>query len=477
MTASLVIRFILSALVGGGVAVGTAVVATPPPIVSTAHAGTPITLTGQDGNQLHFALQAGKSTPLNALPATSTIQLTTFETATASGPPNGNARPPWWNASVPRIPAITQFDGGPLQSVNCTMAAGAMLARLAFGIVTTGSQLRALQDDQQGGTNFGDLETAVSRGWGVRFFKGATTPLQLRALLYAGAGATISVIYGEIPETVRLQKSYTGNHAIYLDAFRPAGPDGPAAYYVMDPIGRTWEGYKGGWWPAADVERAATDLGGGLVDTAWGFAGGVVPTNHPILPPSGYPTSTESPNGSPAPSATPPVEVMPPGDLPPGNDTPVGDPPPPIVPKFPIVDFATNLFQIEPGTGTLGCVGQPVPAGCPNGIVGVIDLGAATTDTGTSSQLKLLYANLIAPGTYQIIFESPPNTDASLWLWGSQSGAPLKEAPAESGVLDGKSVSIATVTLDPTLDFSFVATATGADVRLIGSVGSLNVSP
>jgi hypothetical protein len=248
----------------------------------------------------------------------------------------------------------------------------------------------------------------------------------------------------------------------------------------MDPIGRTWEGYKGGWWPADAVEHAATVFGGGPISTSWAFAGGVVPKDHPILPPSAYPPGTPTPGESPGPSPTAPTVVsdpMPVGDTPLGPDTPVGVPPPPIVPKFPVVDFATNLFQIEPGTGTLGCVGQPVPAGCPNGIVGVIDLGAATTDTGTSSDLKLLYANLIAPGTYQIIFESPPNTDASLWLWGSQSGAPLKEAPAESGILDGKSVSIATVTLDPTLDFSFVATATGTDVRLIGSVGSLNVSP
>ena len=33
----------------------------------------------------------------------------------------------------PRINPVTQFDGGPFQGANCTLASGAMLARLAFG--------------------------------------------------------------------------------------------------------------------------------------------------------------------------------------------------------------------------------------------------------------------------------------------------------------------------------------------------------
>src|SRR5204862_7321247 len=125
------------------------------------------------------------------LPPTTTIQLTSFHTAAASFSPIANVRAPWWNASIPRVPAISQFDGGPLQNANCLMASGAMLARLGYGIVTTGSQLRALQDDQEAGTTFGDLEQAVGRGWGVRFFTGGLSPLQLRALLFAGAGAVV----------------------------------------------------------------------------------------------------------------------------------------------------------------------------------------------------------------------------------------------------------------------------------------------
>jgi hypothetical protein len=64
----------------------------------------------------------------------------------------------------------------------------AMLARLGYGIVTTGSQLRALQPDQEGGTSLADLQVAIAK-WGVAFSQGAISPLQLRALLYAGAGA------------------------------------------------------------------------------------------------------------------------------------------------------------------------------------------------------------------------------------------------------------------------------------------------
>jgi hypothetical protein len=34
---------------------------------------------------------------------------------------------------------------------------------------------------------------------------------------------------------------------------------------------------------------------------------------------------------------------------------------------------------------------------------------------------------------------------------------------------------VATVTVDPTVDFSFVATASGDGIRAVGSVGSLDV--
>ena len=214
------------------------------------------------------------------------------------------------------------------------MASGAMLARLGYGIVTTGSQLRALQPDQEGGTSLADLQVAIGK-WGVSFSQGAISPLQLRALLYAGAGAVLQVTYGTIPVALRLQKNFTGGHAIYLDGFRPAGTDGPAAYYVIDPLGPTWSGYKGSWWPANIVEAAALDFGGGTAYTAWAFPGGTAPADPPALPPGAYPDSSLPPGETPTPMP-PPGDTPPPVDLPSSEPAltppPAGDDPPDVPP-------------------------------------------------------------------------------------------------------------------------------------------------
>src|SRR5437867_11157659 len=101
VNAGLLLRFGLSGLIGGGVALGAATVPSPPPIVSTAHAGNPVSLTGQNGAQLDFGLQTGTGQPLAPLPPTTTIQLTSFHSAAASFSPTGNVRAPWWNASIP----------------------------------------------------------------------------------------------------------------------------------------------------------------------------------------------------------------------------------------------------------------------------------------------------------------------------------------------------------------------------------------
>lgn len=481
----LLIRFVLSAVLGGVVAIGTAAITAPSPIVSTAQAGAPMTLTGEDGLPIEFRLKPGNPQPIAPMPAEATIQLTSFHGPAASDPPIGAGEAAWLSPSIPRVPSITQFDGGPLQGVNCVMAAGSMLARLGFGIVTTGSQLRALQDDQEGATNLGNLGAAVGRGWGVRFFSGALSPLQLRALLYAGAGAVVIGNYGEIPVDIRLQKGFTGSHAVYVDAFRPPGPDGPAAYWVMDPIGYSWPGYKGGWWPADDVERFATSFGGGTIHAAWGFPGGVVPADHRVLPPSAYPSAPPppsqgpgaSPGVGPSPSPVTAGDPMPVVSTPLGEDSGAGEDPPPG-PKFPRVDLLANSFEVDPGF--LGCLAQPPPAGCPRGIVGVIDLDGLTTATASSppfDEIKLLFANPIAPDTYQIIFEPPPGSDPNLWAWDRRGGGTLRQATVESGLLGGKTVAIATITLAPDADYSFVATASGDGVRALSSVGSLDVTP
>jgi hypothetical protein len=295
----------------------------------------------------------------------------TYVSSSPSGSPNPSGLPvPLGgpaNSTVPRIPAITQFDGGPLGNANCTLASGAMLARLAFGIVTTGSQLRSLQDDQEGGTSLGDLETALQRGWGVQFNRGVLTPLQLRALLFGGAGVEIGGIYGVIPVELRLQKNFTEGHAIYLDGFRGPGPEGPAAYYVIDPIGRPWQGYRGAWWPADIVEAfgialgVRTGSGGPGIGAVWGFPGGATPTTHPILPPDAYPGALPNPS-LPAPGTTPVplIDQMPTdsiGELPAADQ---GDKPPDSPPP--------QTIQIGPDGTSLSsllarCAAVPRPAG------------------------------------------------------------------------------------------------------------------
>jgi hypothetical protein len=438
-------------------------------------ASSPLTVSRPNGDPVEFAVQPGTPKPLAQLPTNSTIQLASYkQAATATGALDAQGNAPWWNASLPRVPAVSQFDGGPLAKVNCVMAAGAMLARLGYGIVTSGSQLRGLQDDQADATNYADLSTAVGRGWGVRFLKGDLSPLELRALLWAGAGAVIGVVYGEIPVDVRLQESFTGNHSIYIDAFRPAGPDGPAAYYVMDPIGHTWAGYKGGWWPAEDVERAAKAHSGGVISATWTFAGGVVPKDHKILPRDAYPAGpTAGPTTAPTAG---PNDPMPTGDTTLAADPGIGDPPPDI-PVFVIPNFVTNLYLVDPAQGLPTCTVVPAPAGCPAGIVGVTDFGGPLIPVASPppNNINFLYMNPIAVGTYQIIFTAPPDTQQTLWLWDSSGGGALQPTTVEQGLIGGNPVSISTITVDPSLNVSFLATATGSGTSSFSTVGSLVV--
>jgi hypothetical protein len=495
MQRGLLVRFLVSALVGALVAIGLGVITAGPQLQSTAKTGDPVSITTAGGAPLDFGLVQAQPAPIPALPVTSTIQLTSFHAA-ASSDPGGGIEEPWWRSSIPRIPSITQFDGGPLQRVNCLMAAGAMLARLGYGVVTTGSQVRALSGDTDGGTNYGNLQDAVKQGWNLRFFQGALTPLQLRALLYAGAGAVIDGNYGALPVSVRVQKNFTGNHAVYVDAFRPKGPDGEAAYWVMDPIGHGG-GYKGGWWPANDVERFAGQLAGGRINTLWAFPGGTVPTNHPILPPEGYPDGSSGPGPSLAPGESPapgqslapgetlgpPIETrgpivdpMPTGDEPLEDDPDVGEPTGGD-PKFPEWHFEDHAWEILDPPEDDRCAATRLPIGCPRGIVGITNLtGLKTPATAPPThEIKLLYADAIAPDTYQVIYEPHTGeTSSRLLFWGG-TGDIVQEATVEEGVLDGREVSIATITLEPGRTYSFMATSASSDERALSDVGRLTV--
>jgi hypothetical protein len=480
----LITRFVLAAIIGLGGTLSVAAITAPPTSSLLPGPETVFELTADTGDQVAaFGLTAVPDQPpvaLQALPNEAVLQLVSFvEPGTEPGT-GGSTRPAWLLPSgYPRVPAITQFDGGPLGPSNCTMASGAMLARLGYGIVTTGSQLRALQPDQEGGTSLADLQVAIGK-WGVSLNQGALSPLQLRALLYAGAGAVVQVVYGVIPVSLRLQADFTGGHALYLDGFRPAGTDGPAAYYVMDPLGPTWSGYKGAWWPADVVEAAALAFGGGRVYTAWAFPGGVAPANPPLLPPSAFPEPTSVPGMTPDPSATStPVPTSPPLPTP---DATLGAPPSgddaPLVPPGWWIPAWTGIhsggFEMSP-IWTV-CVVDPAPW-CPGGILGIWLPEATPPPTLPPFELidiQLLFANPIGGGLMQVIFDVPDGATPFLQFWnaGEPSG-PLMGAPSiEAAILDGRTVQVATFPIEQGIDYNFVASARALGLNAISAVGT-----
>jgi hypothetical protein len=169
------------------------------------------------------------------------------------------------------VPFVSQFDGGRLDRANCTLAAGAMLAESAFGIVTTGSMLRDLQLDQQGGTGLNDLATALARGYGATINVGRLSLDQLVGVLESGRGLVVQGSYAEIPVAARLQASFVGDHAVYVDGHYPGNESLGEAFHVMDPLGPG--GYSGAWWSAA-VFRAFTEgfAAAGNIAAAWSSA-------------------------------------------------------------------------------------------------------------------------------------------------------------------------------------------------------------
>jgi hypothetical protein len=479
----LITRFVLAGAIGLGGALGVAAVTAPPASNLLPGPETAFELTKDSGDQVvPFGLSSipdEEPVALQALPDASTLQLVAFAEPGTDPTVPGPTRPEWLlPTGFPRVPPITQFDGGPLGNVNCTMASGAMLARLGFGIVTTGSQLRALQPDQEGGTSLADLQVAIKK-WGVAFDQGAISPLQLRALLYAGAGAVIQVDYGLIPVGLRLQKNFTGGHAMYLDGFRPAGTDGPAAYYVIDPLGPTWAGYKGAWWPAATVEAAATSFGGGKAYTSWAFPGGKTPANPPKLPPSAFPEASAAPGATPTPTpsgdVTPPPLPDPEVITPPASDD---DPDVAPDPGWWVPDWG-GVFEggiaLEPIFKV--CLADPKPAWCPGGIIGRFPVGSGPLPTLrplTPIAVDLLYANVVNPGVMQVIFDAPDGATPALQFWDAANpSGPLLTAPSiQAAILDGEKVQVATFPIAEGTAYNFVASAQALGVSAVSAVGS-----
>lgn len=335
----------------------------------------------------------------------------------------------------PRVPPVTQFDGGPFASANCTLAAGAMLARLGFGIVTTGSILRTLQDDQVGGTGLDDLNAAVFHGYGVSFHTGSIMPTQLKDLLSAGYGAVIQGDYSKIPPALGLQPGFTGGHAIYLDGFYPGGGTTPPAYYVIDPIGHG--GYDGDWWPASVVDAFAVGFGAGeRIAAAWAFPpGGTAPdvVGPDVLPlpssggdgttPTPGPGESPTPGDSPGPSAPGPPELAEPGDI--SVSIPEFDPP--------VLD--AEIGGLDLIAILTVCLFEPKPLGCPTGIEGVFELPVPILQFPLGPDIEIRFVDSDRPNSVLIGFTVDPGAPVDVRAWEADGSPAVVEGPTSMSVL------------------------------------------
>jgi hypothetical protein len=359
-------------------------------------------------------------------------------------------------SGFPRIPPISQFDGGPFQGSNCTLTSGAMIARLAFGIVTSGSTLRTLQDDQDGGTDLNDLNQALWRGYGVTLPTGFLRPDQLKDLLSKGYGAVIQGEYGKIPRGLRLQKDFLGGHAIYLDGYYPGNPDKgiPEAYYVIDPLGHAHSGYEGDWWPSSVVDDFATAFGGGThIPTMWAYPPGGVPPKvtdphvEPI-PHGGGPAATPAPGESAAPSSSPIVE---PGDsVPPAPpvDTPLdGSPDLGGVVLIPILEI---------------CLIDPLPAGCPTGVPATFQFESTPVlQVPPGPTVDVVFVDSDRPNVAIVGFTVDPPGPATVHYWQHDGSPATIQTPSSMSSVNlfGTTVQLANLDVLAATTYDFQATA------------------
>lgn len=165
---------------------------------------------------------------------------------------------------------------------------------------------------------------------------------------------------------------------------------------------------------------------------------------------------------------------MPTGDLPADSDPDTGEPPP-DVPAWPPFEINSDVYLVDARPEGLACSGQPTPAGCPFGIPAVLGPGSPGGPTAPPvDRIELLYANLISPGTLQIVFDSPLGADSRLWMW-QGSGGPLVQMIAVPALIGTTSVSIANMAIDTSGNFSFFATSSDDAYQGLSTVGTLVV--
>ena len=501
--------FVASMLIGGAIAfVGVSALNKPAPISAATEApeftanAAPDT-PGAGGGPSAFDLTRQTGTPVGTLPPT---DLSLAAADLLDNKPVSPLDP----SGFPRVAPITQFDGGPFSNANCTLASGAMLARLGWGIVTDGSTLRTLQSDQSGGTGLDDLSQALWTGYGVAPHTGMLKPAQLKDLLSKGYGAVIQGVYGNIPVPLRLQKNFTGTHAIYVDAYWPGDGATPPAYYVIDPIGRPQWGYQGDWWPASIVDGFGTAFTTALADgrevaaggpaapgaeswlgapvagriaAAWVFPPGGVPpaiTDPDVLPippsgnkgptPSGGPTpapgASPSAGGSEAPSASGPAEA---GDG--GPAIPVLDPLDPVV----TVDDHILVPWL------LVCVVQPTPPSCPDGQEGVFQpppdiIILAPPPVGPAISVKFVDSDRPNVALVGFTLSQPLTADVRFW---PESGSPVSAHTAGSiGALSvlGETVLVATLDVEAATTYHFQVVAGDAGSGVVSPVGTFTTA-
>ena len=356
----------------------------------------------------------------------------------------------------PRVPPVTQFDGGPFQNANCTLASGAMLARLGFGIVTTGSILRTLQDDQDGGTGLDDLGVALWRGYGISFRAGSIRTEQLKDLLAAGYGAVVQGDYSKVPPPLRLQASFTGTHAIYLDGYYPGDPSAgkPPAYYVIDPLGRPHAGYQGDWWPASIVDAFATSFGGGRVTAMWGFPPGgtppdVVGADVLPIPSSGGtgPSPSLAPGETPAPSLAAPPE--------PGDEAP----PTPVAPSG--IDTAGTIGDLTVNPVFTICFISPPPAGCPDGVKGTFQVDLPVIQIKLGPTVHVVFVDSDRPNIAIVGFTVDPPAAGTVHFWQADGTPATIGTPSSMSSISlfGKTVLLARLDVLASTTYRFQAIA------------------
>ncbi len=447
---------------------------------------------------------SGTNVPLafNVVPSGSPTPLATLtpDQLQAASKALIGAKPAKWvnPTGFPRVTPITQFDGGPLQGYNCTLASGAMLARLATGIVTDGSTLRSLQAKQTGGTSLNDLAQALWHGYGVSYNYGLVSLPSLKSLLQAGYGAVTQGVYGQVPVPLRLQKDFTGGHAIYLDGYYPgdASHNIPEAYYVIDPLGRPYAGYEGDWWPAQVVDQFLTAFSGGdRASAMWAFPPGGTPpavVNPDVLPMPADPPSSESPSASPPASESPSPSASASASASPqvsGSPEPSGSNPPGSMPPYANPIFAGNevvsaavlqeVAHAQDGGVLLlpfldVCLQNPKPPGCPTGIEATVTLHVApAVIAALGPTIHVLFVDSPTSNVAIVGFtvDPPAASDVRFWEVGRSPSSVHSASAMSTAEIDGSTVVLARLDVAANTEYQFQAVAGSGTAAAVSPVG------